>query len=179
VRAAPGRVRQGTLRVPAHALVGGRAQQPPTDPEWVRSLTPGWQRERARNFTTVLSGGQFDVDLLNDGWTDIIGNVVLAARRKASAGETVEDPGELIQMADFAKMERVRGRVDEIVRDSVTAAALKPWYDQFCKRPCFHDEYLPTFNRPNVHLVDTQGKGVERSRRVAWSPTAANTSSTA
>ena len=39
---------------------------------------------------------------------------------------------------------------------------MKPWYRQFCKRPCFHDEYLPTFNRPNVHLVDTAGRGVER-----------------
>ncbi len=29
-----------------------------------------------------------------------------------------------------------------------------------CKRPCFHNDYLPTFNRPNVHLVDTQGKGI-------------------
>src|SRR5690606_967791 len=28
-------------------------------------------------------------------------------------------------------------------------------------RPCFHDEYLQAFNRPNVHLVDTDGKGVE------------------
>jgi cyclohexanone monooxygenase len=43
-----------------------------------------------------------------------------------------------------------------------TAAALKPWYDRFCKRPCFHDDYLPTFNRPNVTLVDTQGQGVDR-----------------
>jgi cation diffusion facilitator CzcD-associated flavoprotein CzcO len=39
---------------------------------------------------------------------------------------------------------------------------LKAWYRQLCKRPCFHDEYLQTFNRPNVHLVDTNGKGVER-----------------
>ena len=29
-----------------------------------------------------------------------------------------------------------------------------------CKRPCFHNDYLPTFNRPSVHLVDTRGKGV-------------------
>jgi cyclohexanone monooxygenase len=36
------------------------------------------------------------------------------------------------------------------------------WYRQLCKRPCFHDEYLQTYNRPNVHLVDTEGKGVER-----------------
>jgi cyclohexanone monooxygenase len=28
--------------------------------------------------------------------------------------------------------------------------------------PCFHDEYLPTFNRPSVKLVDTDGRGVER-----------------
>ncbi len=44
-----------------------------------------------------------------------------------------------------------------VVRDPDTAAALKPYYRQFCKRPCFHDEYLQTFNRPNVKLVDTQG----------------------
>ena len=40
--------------------------------------------------------------------------------------------------------------------------ALKPWYRQLCKRPCFHDEYLQAYNRPNVHLVDTDGAGVER-----------------
>lgn len=31
-----------------------------------------------------------------------------------------------------------------------------------CKRPCFDDEYLPTFNRANVHLVDTKGKGITK-----------------
>jgi len=29
-----------------------------------------------------------------------------------------------------------------------------------CKRPCFHNDYLPSFNQPNVHLVDTAGKGI-------------------
>jgi cation diffusion facilitator CzcD-associated flavoprotein CzcO len=58
-------------------------------------------------------------------------------------------------------MNQVRARVDAIVQDPATAALLKPWYRQFCKRPCFHDEYLQTFNRPNVHLVDTNGRGVE------------------
>jgi cyclohexanone monooxygenase len=74
----------------------------------------------------------------------------------------VQNPAALIQLADYQKMERVRARVDEIIKDKATADALKPWYDQFCKRPCFHDFYLPTFNRPNVHLVDTKGQGVER-----------------
>ena len=66
-------------------------------------------------------------------------------------------------------MEEIRARVDAIVEDPATAETLKPWYRQFCKRPCFHDEYLQTFNRPNVHLVDTDGKGVERITETASS----------
>lgn len=134
----------------------------PTDPTWAQSLRPGWQKARVDNFSAVVSGEEFDEDLVNDGWTDLIGNILLAARRKARSGETVDDPATLIQIADYQKMERVRARVDSIVQDKATAEALKPWYDQFCKRPCFHDQYLQTFNRPNVHLVDTKGKGVER-----------------
>ena len=134
----------------------------PTDPEWVASLTPGWQRERMHNFTTVISGGAFDVDLVDDGWTDLICNILLAARRRQPDGQPAANTDELIQLADYRKMERVRARVDAIVKDPATAAALKPWYNQVCKRPCFHDQYLDTFNRPNVHLVDTRGRGVER-----------------
>ena len=67
-----------------------------------------------------------------------------------------------METADFIKMEEIRARVDAIVEDPVTAEALKPYYRPFCKRPCFHDEYLQTFNRPNVTLVDTHGVGVER-----------------
>ena len=66
-----------------------------------------------------------------------------------------------MQMADFQKMEQVRARADKVVKDKKTAESLKPYYNQFCKRPCFHDEYLDTFNRPNVELVDTDGKGLE------------------
>ena len=134
----------------------------PTDAEWAKSLPPGWQQHRMDNFNILVSGGFAEEDLVNDGWTDIIGNILLLARRKAEAGEPVQDPAALMQLADFKKMEQVRARVDAIVKDQATAEALKPWYNQFCKRPCFHDEYLATFNRPNVHLVDTQGRGVER-----------------
>jgi cyclohexanone monooxygenase len=67
-----------------------------------------------------------------------------------------------MELADYRKMNQIRARVDAIVEDRATAEALKPWYRQFCKRPCFHDEYLQTYNRPNVTLVDTDGKGVER-----------------
>lgn len=133
-----------------------------TDPQWAQNLKPGWQRERMDNFTTVISGGKFEVDLVSDGWTDLITNILLVARKQAPDGKLPANVDELIQLADYQKMERVRARVDSIVRDKATADALKPWYNQFCKRPCFHDQYLDTFNRPNVFLVDTQGKGVER-----------------
>jgi cyclohexanone monooxygenase len=69
---------------------------------------------------------------------------------------------ELMQLADFKKMEEIRNRVDSIVRDKSTAEILKPYFNMFCKRPCFSDAYLEAFNRPNVVLVDTQGRGVER-----------------
>jgi cyclohexanone monooxygenase len=134
----------------------------PTDPAWAKSLTPGWQQRRMDNFNILVSGGFADEDLVNDGWTDIIGNILLLARKKVAAGEQVGNPAELMQLADFKKMEQVRARVDSIVQDPAVAEALKPYYNQFCKRPCFHDEYLQTFNRPNVHLIDTQGKGVDR-----------------
>ncbi|MBL8351827.1 MAG: NAD(P)/FAD-dependent oxidoreductase [Burkholderiaceae bacterium] len=134
----------------------------PTDPDWVRSLQSGWQRERMHNFSTVVSGGRFDVDLVNDGWTDLICNILLAARRQPAGDAAPPDTEALIQQADDLKMQRVRARVDAVVSDRATAEALKPWYNQFCKRPCFHDQYLDTFNRPNVQLVDTRGRGVER-----------------
>ncbi|WP_395842092.1 flavin-containing monooxygenase [Archangium violaceum] len=135
--------------------IGVRNNQP-TDPEWVKTLKPGWQQERIHNFTARVSGRQTDVDLVQDGWTYIFND---SEFRRA---KTPEEATELRQLADFRKMEEIRARVAAIVKDPVTAEALKPYYYQLCKRPCFHDEYLDTFNRPNVQLVDTDGKGVER-----------------
>jgi len=138
----------------------------PTDPEWARTLEPGWQKRRMDNFNILVSGGFQDEDLVSDGWTDIIRNLlILTDQNKDLARQAASDPAEILELADFRKMEQIRARVDEVVQDPEIAEALKPYYRQFCKRPCFHDEYLPTFNRPNVTLVDTQGKGVERITR--------------
>ena len=132
----------------------------PTDPEWVKSLRPGWQQRRIDNFSVLVSGGFQKEDLVNDGWTEILRNLLaLAASRK---DVSPQDLAAQMELADFQKMEKIRARVDELVEDRQTGEALKPWYRQFCKRPCFHDDYLPTFNRPNVTLVDTDGRGLER-----------------
>ncbi len=143
----------------------------PTDQAWAKTLQPGWQRARRHNFADIVEGRPFTEDLVNDGWTDIFRSLAagfpLAQSRAAesgAAGPTPEDIGRAVELADFVKMNKIRARVDASVTDDPAAAeALKPWYRQFCKRPTFNDEYLPTFNRPNVTLVDvSEAKGVER-----------------
>jgi cyclohexanone monooxygenase len=133
----------------------------PTDPKWVEQLPADWQEKRVSSFTRVLAGVQGEEDLVKDGWTDLIHIATTLAQEKLAAGETL-DLAELGQSANFLKMEQIRQRVATIVQDQRTAEALKPYYSFFCKRPCFSDQYLQAFNRPNVTLVDTEGRGVER-----------------
>ena len=161
----------------------------PTDPDWLASQKPGWHDARRRNFESLLAGVPVKQDLVNDGWTEafrlLFGTVrdkapsklkiaywaflALGSRdfyRKGAKKYLTEKAMRHMQfdkemeLADFRKMESIRARVDQLVEDGGTAEALKPYYRQFCKRPCFHDEYLQTFNRPNVTLVDTGGRGV-------------------
>jgi len=136
----------------------------PTDPKWVKTLKQGWQKHRMENFNVLVTGGFQDQDLVNDGWTDIIRNLggLLIARNNTNSAVSPEEIMRLAEIADFKKMNQIRARVDAVVKDKRTAEALKPWYRQFCKRPTFNDEYLPAFNRPNVTLVDTMGRGVDR-----------------
>jgi cation diffusion facilitator CzcD-associated flavoprotein CzcO len=134
----------------------------PTDPEWASSLEPGWHQKRMDNFHILTAGGHQEEDLVSDGWTDVMRKLLSMMLSKDRPDGSSDDPMRMMEMADFLKMEQVRARVASIVEDPATAEALKPYYRQFCKRPCFHDEYLQTFNRPNVTLVDTKGEGVER-----------------
>lgn len=147
-------------RTPSSVDVRGNS---PTDPEWVKTLEPGWQRERRDNFCDMVSGRPVKEDLVADGWTSIFRDLVSLVPKQEDAQISAEEASELAEIADFKKMNGIRARVDEIVRDKDTAEALKPWYRQFCKRPTFNDDYLPTFNRNNVTLIDTSdAQGVER-----------------
>ena len=136
----------------------------PTRPEWVAGLRPGWHLERVRNFNALLSGVPQEVDLVADGWTTLV-DKMMAIYRNGRAGALDRPFEEVLELANFEKMEEIRARVDAEVDDPAVAEALKPYYKMFCKRPCFHDEYLATFNRPNVTLVDTDGRGVDRITR--------------
>ena len=112
----------------------------PTDPEWAANLKPGWQTERLLKH---IKGPELTEQQKRD----------LAALARDEKIRRQENQNIEHQM-------RIHARIDEIVKDKATAEALKPWYMHRCKRPCYDDEYLPAFNLPNVHLVDTQGQGI-------------------
>jgi cation diffusion facilitator CzcD-associated flavoprotein CzcO len=139
------------------STVGIRANRP-TDPEWFAQLSEGWQRERVENFTVIANGGQADCDLVDDGWTWAF-KALLADPILKDLGPQ-DAPRRRIEL-DAQLMEAVRARISAIVEDPQTAEALKPYYNYLCKRPCFHDDYLPAFNKPGVRLIDTAGAGVE------------------
>jgi cation diffusion facilitator CzcD-associated flavoprotein CzcO len=133
----------------------------PTDPQWAASLELGWQRRRIENFQILTAGGASDEDLVDDAWTSLTKKLPIV-KPDAGDGRSADELKSRTELADFAKMEEIRARVDAIVADVATAEALKPWYGYFCKRPCFHDEYLQAFNCDNVTLVDTRGRGVQQ-----------------
>ncbi len=152
-RAAAGESGQGGLRLPAHAVRGGRARPAPDRPGVVRLPRARLAGRAQRNFTEVVTGGKPDRDLVADGWSEVLrDDTQRQAVDEAHAAE--------LEAIDFEVMEGLRRRVDEVIDDPALAEQLKPWYGKHCKRICFHDEYLQAFNQPNVHLVDTDGYGV-------------------
>ena len=111
-----------------------------TDPEWAAKLVPGWQGKRRQK---IIDKFRYQAD-----------------KRANLKGITREEKIRRQENANIDAMMRIHQRIDETVEDPETAESLKPWYMLMCKRPCFHNEYLPTFNLPGVHLVDTKGAGI-------------------
>lgn len=144
-----------------------RRDQRPTDPEeFSKSIASGhgWQWERTKNFNSFLTNKQPAPakNLVDDGWCHFPGYSALMGTNKKVDMSNVADHVSELHMLDIPRSERVRDRVNDIVQDTDTAEKLKAWYPGWCKRPCFHDEYLQTFNQSHVHLVDTDGKGIDR-----------------
>ncbi|MFP6836140.1 MAG: NAD(P)/FAD-dependent oxidoreductase [Pseudomonadales bacterium] len=112
----------------------------PTDPNWARKLKPGWQAKRRDQ---ALKGPP-----------------LTQSEQAIRAAMSSEEKIRLQENANIDYMMRIHKRIETVVKDPATAEALKPWYMFMCKRPCFHNDFLPTFNRSNVHLVDTHGQGI-------------------
>jgi cyclohexanone monooxygenase len=136
------------------STIGVRGNHP-TDVEWYKSLPQGWQDRRRALFLEAASG-RADDEEVRDGWTET-GRILREG--KPDHVETPAEIGKRALLADIQVMNGRRQRIDELVENREAAEILKPWYNLFCKRPTFNDDFLQTFNRPNVTLVDVSGDG--------------------
>jgi len=137
---------------------------PPTDPQWAKSLQPGWQGERHANFQRGAISGFLpgETDQVCDFWTEINRNLGAELDQEGRPDISIMDYMARYEAMDYRVMERMRRRVESLVEDKATAEALKPYYRFSCKRPLSNDDYYDTFNRPNVKLIDVSlTKGVE------------------
>jgi cation diffusion facilitator CzcD-associated flavoprotein CzcO len=132
------------------SAIGERGNRP-TDPDFAQGLEPGWQRDRMDNFQGIILGRPTEVDQVADGWTQHYASVNNVPRVE---GMSIEEYMRSVEELDFGIMESHRRRVEELVADPAKAKIVKPYYRYICKRPCFHDEYLPALNNANVTLVD-------------------------
>lgn len=132
----------------------------PTDADWFRSQPEGWLEKRRHNFLQIITNQPHEGNAVGDKWTDFFTRVGAAMRHRLATNDPTPPP-QVAQKVDYAKMGEIRDRVNEQVIDPATAEKLKPWYNYMCKRPLFSDDFLPAFNRANVTLVDTDGKGVD------------------
>jgi len=138
---------------------------PGTEAEWVKSLKAGWQKERQTNFHRAAMEGlrPGEPDLICDIWTEISRNLAAQFEAEGWPQLGLEEFLARRERMDYRVMERLRQRVEQLVADKNTAEALKPYYRFLCKRPLSSDDFYPTFNRPNVELIDvSETKGVER-----------------
>ena len=130
------------------------------------SKQPRWQQGLMAESANVLQG-----TIVNRDCPGLEGLESLTVRELFRQAEQVgvqikpEEIPELLQMADFVHMEKLRKLIEDTVHNQETAEKLKPWYSFMCKRPLFHNDYLEAFNRLNVELVDTNGQGVSHLTR--------------
>ncbi|MFC8663064.1 flavin-containing monooxygenase [Streptomyces sp. NPDC057199] len=135
-----------------------------TAPDWAAALKPGWHEKLMWNLNALMEGHEGAEPVADSGFgTQIAAIGALGMRIGTAAHERgIElSTEEVLELSNMAYMESIRAHVASMVEDPKTAEALKPCYASWCKRTAWSDEYYPTFNRPNVTLVDVP-LGVER-----------------
>jgi cation diffusion facilitator CzcD-associated flavoprotein CzcO len=137
-------------RTPSQVNPRGQRDTDPT--EWNAKIAakPGWQKHRIENLAECISRLKTSAALVG-------GNRF----GRVPPEKAQEHIGKMVAL-DAEHNQEVRDLVSQVVKDKQTAGKLTPWYPTWCKRPTFSDLYLQAFNDDNVHLVDTDGKGIDR-----------------
>ncbi|KAF2024912.1 FAD/NAD(P)-binding domain-containing protein [Setomelanomma holmii] len=147
--------------------VNSRGQRNTDPAEWRNKIAakPGWQRERMENLAEHLASHKRpgEDDLVDDEWSKLEAYCALIGSNRfgrIAPDKAQEHIGQMMAL-DAAHTQKARERIATVVKDKDTARQLTPWYPTWCKRPTFSDMYLETFNNSHVHLVDTDGKGID------------------
>ena len=133
----------------------------PIDPDWFATLEPGWQDEWLMNFTTLQTGGFADEDLVKDGWTDISQRI----RDRADRQRRLQPRRACCGPTTTATTRRWRRSAPASTRSSPTRTPPRrssPGTASCASGRASTTSTCSRYNNPNVHLVDTDGKGVER-----------------
>ncbi|CAL5871267.1 uncharacterized protein PFLUO_LOCUS5515 [Penicillium psychrofluorescens] len=137
-----------------------------TSDQWRKEIAgkKGWQVARARNYNSQISNAPIGADLFGDAFTTrpALSGLTGGPGKGLVTPDRAAEHVASLHALDVERSEGVRSRVNQIVQNQATAEKLKAWYPAWCKRPCAHDDYLPAFNQPQVQLIDTEGKGVQR-----------------
>ncbi|POS73577.1 hypothetical protein DHEL01_v208031 [Diaporthe helianthi] len=151
-------------RTPSYC--GPRNQVRTSPEEWEKiAARPGWQYERMRNLNRFINDDPevtAEDDLLKDGWSSSrqFSGLLGSPRAKNVTVDNVQEHVQRMMELDAGIASALREHVESQVEDPDVAEKLKAWYPGWCKRPTFHDDYLKTFNKPNVTLIDTDGRGI-------------------
>jgi cation diffusion facilitator CzcD-associated flavoprotein CzcO len=147
--------------------VNSRGQKPTDEKEWRERIATGsgWQKARMENLAQHLSRNlkEDTINMVDDEWSHLKAYCAILGSERfvgLTPDKIPEYLGQL-QAWDAEHNAKARDRISTIVTDKSTAEKLTPWYPTWCKRPTFSDAYLQAFNKPNVHLVDTDGKGID------------------
>jgi cyclohexanone monooxygenase len=100
-----------------------------TDVEWWKEITKekGWQKKRDYCFQAGVLGVPVDIEV-DDGFSMSSREIMSLIKDNAETGRGSEyTMAEMLQLADFKLMERIRKRIDDEVKDKKTAELLKPW----------------------------------------------------
>ncbi len=133
------------------AAVGVRGDRP-TDDEFAAGLQPGWHRERNENFQAVMIGRAGRgrprrrrlVPPLRAHQQPTVRHRARPWRSTCSRSTS----------STTSVMEQHRQRIRDTITDPARADLLMPYYKYSCRRPLFHDAFLPALNRDNVTVVD-------------------------
>jgi cyclohexanone monooxygenase len=142
----------------------------PMDVDYFKSISnePNWQQKFNDDIALAYAGtlgqpyrlGPVNRLFEGDPFVAIFDGVYKAINSVPPEKRNKENIMAALEALDVRSVAHTHEHTANIVKDPETAEKLKPWYRPACKRPTFNDDYLPSFNRPNTHLVDTDGKGV-------------------